>query len=78
MSYYWSKDDFCGWVSEAIANWVPIAPRCHSSFELYLSAGPVIVSKMMNMGTCQKSSHSIYAFSYFVMHVVTMDFFKLW
>ncbi len=29
-------------------------------------------------GCMSKSSHSIYAFSYFVMHVVMMDFFKLW
>jgi hypothetical protein len=29
-------------------------------------------------GYMSKSSHSIYAFSYFVMHVVMTDFFKLW
>jgi hypothetical protein len=38
----------------------------------------VIVLKRLHKGYMPKSIDSIYAFTYFAMQVVMMDFFKLW
>jgi hypothetical protein len=43
-----------------------------------LIKGRVIVLKKVNKGYMPKSLHDICPFSYYAMHVVMMDFFKLW
>ncbi len=43
-----------------------------------LIEGRVIVLKKVNKGYMPKSLHDICAFPYYTMHVVMMDFFKLW
>jgi hypothetical protein len=43
-----------------------------------LAQGRVIVLRRVNKGYVSKSLYIIFGFSYFAMHVVIMDLFKLW
>jgi hypothetical protein len=43
-----------------------------------LIEGRIIVLKKVNKGYMPKSLHDICAFPYYALHVIMMDFFKLW